>query len=242
MSSRTDEPPIELPKSREGPCLSLYQPTHRRHPDNQQDPIRFRNLVKTLEQSLRQKYPTREVRPLLQPFNDLAPDRDFWNHTQDGLAVLCAPDLFRIYKLQRRVPELAIVADSFHIKPLLRIVQSADRYQILGLSRGAIKLFEGNRDALDEIDLAPGVPRTIADALGHELTEPHRTVRSIGGVGGSSVAMHHGHGGKSDEIAIDIERFFRAADSSILAHHSRPSRLPLLLAALPEYHGVFRKI
>src|SRR5215813_14104752 len=212
MSLITDELPIELPRSTETPCLSLYQPTHRHHPDNQQDPIRFRNLVKTLEQSLRQKYPAREVRPLLQPLNELASDRDFWNHTQDGLAVLCAPDQFRIYKLQRRVPELAIVADSFHIKPLLRIVQSADRYQILGLSRGAIKLFEGNRDALDEIELAPGVPRTVADALGEELTEPHQTVRSLGGVGGSSVAFHHGHGGKSDEVAVDVERFFRAVD------------------------------
>lgn len=28
------------------PCLSLYQPTHATHPDNQQDVIRFRNLVK----------------------------------------------------------------------------------------------------------------------------------------------------------------------------------------------------
>ena len=130
MSLLTDELPVELPKSAEAPCLSLYQPTHRHHPDNQQDPIRFRNLVKTLEQSLRQKCPTREVRPLLKPFNDLASDRDFWNHTYAGLAVLCAPDLFRIYKLQRSVPELAIVADNFHIKPLLRIVRSADRYQI----------------------------------------------------------------------------------------------------------------
>ena len=242
MSLRADELPIEFPKSAEAPCLSLYQPTHRRHPENQQDPIRFRNLVKTLEQSLRQKYPTREVRPLLYPFNELASDRDFWNHVHDGLAVLCSPDLFRIYKLQRRVPELAIVADSFHIKPLLRIVQSADRYQILGLSRGAIKLFEGNRDALDEIDLAPGVPRTMADALGDELTEPHQTVRSVGGVGSSTVAKRHGQGSKSDEVAIDSDRFFRAVDVSILEHHSRPSGLPLLLAALPEYHGVFRKI
>ena len=40
--------------SHEAPCLSLYQPTHRHHPDNQQDPIRFRNLVKSMEQSLRQ--------------------------------------------------------------------------------------------------------------------------------------------------------------------------------------------
>ena len=242
MSLLADELPIQLPKSAEAPCLSLYQPTHRRHPENQQDPIRFKNLVKTLEQSLRQKYPAREIRPLLQPFNDLAADRDFWNHTQDGLAVLCAPDLFRVYKLQRPVPELAIVADSFHIKPLLRIVQSADRYQILAVSRGAIRLFEGNRDALDEIDLAPGVPRTMADALGTELTEPHATVRSLGGVGGSSVTVRHGHGGKSDEVAVDLERFFRAVDTSILEHHSRPSGLPLLLAALPEYHGLFRKI
>jgi len=242
MSLHTDELPIELPKSAEAPCLSLYQPTHRHHPDNQQDPIRFKNLVKTLEQSLRQQYPTREIRPLLQPFNDLASDRDFWNHTQDGLAVLCAPDLFRVYKLQRPVPELAIVADSFHIKPLLRIVQSADRYQILGLSRGAIKLFEGNRDALDEIELAPDVPRTIADALGAELTEPHQTVRSLGGIGGSRAAMRHGQGGRSDEVAVDLERFFRVVDASIMVHHSRPTGLPLLLAALPEYHGIFRKI
>ena len=48
---------------------------------------------------------------------------------------------------------VAIVADSFHTKPLMRIVQSADRYQILALSRDSARLFEGNRDRVDEIDL-----------------------------------------------------------------------------------------
>ncbi len=242
MSLQTDELPVALPTSGVRPCLSLYQPTHRRHPDNQQDPIRFRNLVRTLEQSLRQKYPTRDVRSLLEPLNELGRQDEFWNHTQDGLAVLRSPDLFRIYKLQRPVAELAIVADSFHVKPLLRITQSADRYQVLALSRAAIRLFEGNRDALDEIDLAAGVPRTIAEALGDQLTEPHQTVRSMGGAGGSSVAMHHGHGGRTDEAEIDTDRFFRAVDRAILDHHSRPSGLPLLLAALPEHQSIFRKI
>jgi|SRR6185369_3554586 hypothetical protein len=242
MIPLTDELPTELPVSHDAPCLSLYQPTHRHHPDNQQDVIRFKNLVKQLEQSLRQKYSTREIRPLMEPFQDLERRHDFWNHTQDGLAILAAPDLFRIYRLQRPVAELAIVADSFHTKPLLRITQSADRYQVLGLSRGAIKLFEGNRSALDEIDLDPGVPQTITDALGDELTEPHQTVSSYGGVGGSSGAMRHGHGGKKDEIDNDAERFFRAVDRSILERHSRPSGLPLILAALPEHQGVFEKI
>jgi hypothetical protein len=241
MNSRVNDYPSGLLKAHEPPCLSLYQPTHRHHPDNQQDPIRFRNLVKAMEESLRQKHPTREVQPLLAPFQALAGDHDFWNHTLDGLAVLGAPGMFRVYRLQRPVAELVIVADSFHIKPLMRILQSADRYQVLGLSRGEIKLFEGNRDALDQIELADGVPRTITEALGDELTEPHLTVASYG-MGTTGPAMHHGHGSRKDEIDIDAERFFRAVDRAILEHHSQPSGLPLLLAALPEHHTLFRQV
>jgi hypothetical protein len=223
------------------PCLSLYLPTHRRHPQNQQDPIRFKNLLTVLEHSLLGRGSAAEADSLLNPFRSLAGDRGFWKHTWDGLAVLGAAGLFRVINLQRPVSELAIVANSFHIKPLLRILQSADRYQVLSLDRRQIKLFEGNRDNLDEVELAAGVPRTITEALGAELTEPHQTVASYGGTGpGSSVS--HGHGSKKDEVDIDEERFFRAVDRAILEHHSRPSGISLIVAALAEYHTPFRQI
>lgn len=225
----------------DAPCLSLYQPTHRHYPGNQEDPIRFRHLVQELEQSLENKYSEREIRSLLEPFEELGRDQDFWNHTLDGIAVLCAPGLFQVYALQRPVSELAIVADSFNTKPLRRLLQSSDRYQVLGISLDEVKLYEGNRDALDEIELAPNVPRTINEALGEELTEPHQTVASYGGTGHGS-SMHHGHGGKKDEVDIDADRFFRAVDHAVLQHHSRPSGLPLMLAALPEHHGIFHQI
>ena len=224
------------------PCLSLYQPTHRHHPENRQDPIRFRNLVKDLETSLRQKYPLVETRLLLKPFKDLARNQDFWNHMLDGLAVLGGPSLFRIFRLQRPVAALAVVADSYHTKPLRHFLQSVGRYQVLGLSLGKMQLFEGNRDALDEIDPAPGVPRTIIEALGDELTGPHKTVASYGGVGLGSMPMHHGQGGRKDEVDKDAERFFRAVDRALLEHHSRPSGLPLILATLPEHQHLFRKV
>jgi hypothetical protein len=51
--------------------------------------------------------------------------------------------------------------------------------------------------------------------------------------------MHHGHGGKEFEVDSDAERFFRAVDRAVLEHHSQPSRLPLILAALPEHHHMF---
>jgi hypothetical protein len=232
----------ELTSAHQPPCLSLYQPTHRRHPENQQDPIRFRNLVKELETSLRQKYPAVETRRLLEPFEALTHDHDFWNHTLDGLAVLGGPGLFRVFQLQRTVAELAVVADSFHTKPLRRFLQSVDRYQVLGLSLRKIQLFEGNRDALDEIDPAPEVVRTITDDVGNELTEPNQSVASYGSGGGVSRPTPHSQGGPKDVEDIDADRFFRAVDRAVLEHHSKPSDLPLILAALPEHHHRFRQV
>lgn len=224
------------------PCLSLYQPTHRHHPDNRQDPIRFRNLVRELEQSVRNQSPATDVGALLAPFERLAANTEFWAHRLDGLAVFAAPGLFEYFETQRPVTEFVIVADSFHTKPLRRLLQSSDRYQLLGLSRSRVRLFEGDRDVLDEVPLAPGVPHTIADALGEELSEPNRTVAVHGGGSPGSAAITHGHGEKSDLLDADTERFFRAVDRAILDHHSRPSGLPLILAALPEHHASFRQV
>jgi hypothetical protein len=240
MKTTTPDDLRALRAPHESPCVSIYQPTHRHHPDNAQDPIRFRNLMTGAEESLRQKYPNVAVRQLLEPFRALADDGEFWNHTLDGLAVFGSPGTFRVLPFQRRVPELTVVAESFHIKPLLRFLQSADRYQVLCLGRSEARLYEGNRDALDEVDLAEGAPRTITEALGDQLTSPHQTVGSYAGAG--SPGMHHGHGGRSDEVGSDTERFFRAVDRAILEHHSRPSGLPLILAALTEHHDVFRRV
>src|SRR5690625_897671 len=238
MDTLVKDYPTELLNAHEPPCLSLYQPTSRLHPENQQDPIRFRNLVKAMDESLRQKYPTREVQPLLAPFQALANDDYFWKQNLDGLAVLGAPGMYRVYRLQPPVAELAVVADSLHIKPLIRIHQSADRYQILGLSRKEIRLFEGNRHVLDMIEPAPGVPRTLTEVVGEEIKEPHLLTRAYG-TGAGSPAIHQGQGAGSDLVDTETEQFFRAVDRAILEHHSRPSRLPLLLAALPEHLSLF---
>lgn len=224
------------------PCLSLFQPTHRTHPENRQDPIRFRNLMKALETSLRETYPTAEAEAMLVPFEALASDTDFWNHTLDGLAVFGSEGTFQVLRLAQPVAELVVVADSFHTKPLRHYLQSLGRYQVLALSLGAMRMYEGNQLALDELELLAGVPRTLEDALGDELTEPFLNVGSHGGSGGEHNPMHHGQGGKADEAPNDADRFFRAVDRAVMDHYSKPSGLPLILAALPEHHLRFHAV
>jgi hypothetical protein len=237
-----------LPKllvEQQSPCVSLYMPTHRRHPENQQDPIRFRKLLQELENTIGRTYPDQKMDDVLGELHTLAHETEFWNHRTDGLGILFAPGLYEIFDLQRPVAELLVIGDSFHIKPLLRSLQATDRYQILGLNRHEAKLYEGNRDTLDEIELDEGVPGTIEEALGSELSESHSTVASYGGSGGRGhgvPSMHHGHGHKKDEVNNDNERFFRAVDRAILEHHSQRSKLPLVLAALPEHHDLFHRV
>jgi hypothetical protein len=226
----------------EAPCLSLYMPTNRHHPDNRQDPIRYKNLLKEMEQSLLQKYSSEETKTFLAPLEPLTQDDEFWNNSLDGLSVFSAPNFLQIVKLPIPVETLAVVADSFHTKPLRKYLQSTDRYHLLGLSRHEFTLFEGNRHSLDEIDLSEDIPKTIEEALGEELTDEHTTVASYGGSAGDSNAMHHGHGGKKDQVDLDAERFFRVVSKEVEENYSKPLGLPLVLAALPEHHHLFQKV
>ncbi|APW63280.1 hypothetical protein [Paludisphaera borealis] len=225
------------------PCLSLYQPTHRTFPDRHQDPIRYRNQVTELEESLRQKYPKCEAQSLLEPFRALTDDRDFWSYTHDGLAVFGSTGAFQAFRLQRSVPELAVVADSLHIKPLVRFVQSADRYQVLCLRRDDVKLYEGNRDALDAVDMAAEIPRTNAEALGEGApNKPERSTDVYGGSAKGDAVARSGHGSEKDVAEGNAERFFRAVDRGILEHHSLSAPLPLILVSATENHDIFRRV
>jgi hypothetical protein len=196
----------------QSPCLSLYQPTHRVQPDSAQDRVQFRRGIEDLSQALSHAFGVHDVQTLLDAFHHLANDADFWDHTLDGLAVFASPLGFRAFVLPHRVPAQTTVGSGFYTAPLRRFLQSVDRYQVLCLSRDQARLFEGNRDALEELVLGPEVP-----ANADQVRIPE--------------------GGTLDE-----DRYFRALDLALLKHHSKPSGLPLILAALPEHQHRFRQL
>lgn len=228
----------------EAPCVSLYQPTHRTFPDTQQDPIRFRNLVRGAEASLAALGDTDGHAALLAPLHALLEDDAFWRRRTEGLACFASPGRFELFDLVRPVPERVVVADSFHVKPLHRIVQSAERFMVLALDRAHARLYEGDRDALHEVTIT-AFPTTLTDALGDQVTEEHVYGSvPVGGAGRmqGQGSIGHGQGQRKDEIDVDVERFFRIIARGVLDTYSRPTQLPLILCALAEYHTPFRGI
>lgn len=212
------------------PCISIYMPVSAAFPGEKEDPVRYRDLLDKATEELRVGYPTVQIDELIGACRDLVGEREFWNHRLSGIAVFCSPDLRMLVDLPRQVSQTMIVADSFHTKPLIRLLQAMDRYQVLCLTRKDVRLLEGDRDSLQEVPLF-NVPRTIEEAFAREERmaggDPSRPLgRAPGIVTGK----------------IELERWFRTVDNGIWKNHSRDSGLPMILCALPENQSAFRAV
>lgn len=219
------------------PCLSLYMVAHRTQPERRDDQTRYRALMRQLEDSLATGVQESLAQTLMAPFRELEGDEAFWNSRKEGIAVFSAPGFFEAHHLERGVPELAVVADSFHVKPLLRVLQTLDTYHVLTLTREHVALYVGDRDGLTNVDLGPNAPFSINDVLGEELTTRNVSRSSSGGA-----FRVVAHSTAEDEKERDTERFFRAIDRSIMEYASQPTGLPLILVGLPQHLSVFHQV
>ena len=232
----------ELLSTEQAICLSLYMPTHRVHPGKLQNPIRYKNLVKQLEESLLKKYSAESIQKYLRPMEALISGNDFWNHTLNGLAVFCSDGIFEVIGLHEPVNELAMVANTFHTKPLRQSIQAVDHYHVLAINQHEYHLYEGNRHSLNEVELETEVPKTLVEALGAELTGRQSPVGSYGSTQRGTANMHGQMGDRKDEMEKDAERFFRVISNMVEEKYSKPTGFPLILAALPEHHHLFHKV
>lgn len=225
------------------PIFSVYMPTHRTHPDNAQDARIFSKLVEQFDSVKTEYAKDPDIRRIFDEFDALATNYHFWQHTWEGLAVFATRNSFDVYRLRRSVQPLAIVADTAHTKPFLKYLQTKDRYHLLVLTTNTAQLYEGDRYQLDEVDLSQeGVPESMIEALDHELRDLHATLAAYHTATGEAWDVAQNHGLRKTDIDNDIEQFFRKVDQAVAAAYSNPSGLPLILAALPEHHHLFRRV
>ena len=196
--------------------VSLYMPTHPIGSEQQQNPIRLKNLLTRLKKDLTEyglRRPT--IEGLLQPAEELLLDRNFWQHQGEGLAVFLSNNFFRTFRLSANFEELLIIANNFHIKPLLPLLSNEGKFYILAINLNGIKLFLGTRDTISEVELN-GIRTNIEEALWMDEPERHldmHTATSSTGRGAGS-AIFHGQGIR-DEDKTNILRFFHYFDQEL---------------------------
>jgi hypothetical protein len=214
------------------PCVSIYVPTSRRFPEKRQDPIRYRKLVDTAAALLKQASNVPDAEGMIAALRALEQE-PHWERSLDGFVVFLSPALAVAYRVPASVPEIAVVADTFHVKPLLRLRHEVSRYFVLTLSQKASQLYEGSPLGASAVDV-PGLPRSLTDALG--AVENERRSKTVHGGG----VAYHGSGLGKEETKEDLLSYFRVIDKA-LREHLHGERAPLLLAAVKYYQPIYRE-
>ena len=234
----------ELMRKEQQWCVSIYMPTHRTGTDAQQDPIRLKNLLREAEKHLSARgVGTRAVQKMLEPASLLLQDSNFWQHQSDGLAIFLSSNRIRRYRLPLNFEELVVVIDYFHIKPLLPLFTGDGQFSILALSQNYIRLLNGTRDSVSEVDIGQ-VGGSLAEAIpsiNHQKNLQLHTSGFTGGISGSGSATFHGQGGGSDESdKNELLRYFHLVSDG-LTEFLQGDRIPLVLAGVEYLLPIYKE-
>jgi len=225
-----------LLESAENPAVSIYMPTHRVG-DIEQDPIRLKNLLREAEaRLLNYGLRTADARALLEPVERLLADFHFWQHQSDGLATFRSPGVFQHYELPLSFKELVVVAERFHIKPLVPLFSEDGGFYVLAISQSHVRLLQCTRYHVQEVT-PEDVPSSLADALKYDDPEKQLQFRTTGPGG---VTIYHGHGISKDYDKVNILRYFQQVDRG-LQRVLKDEHAPLIIAAVDYLHPLYRE-
>jgi len=223
-----------------GTGISIYMPTH---PvvDTKQDQIRLKNLLRRGEKELIDSgMRSTEARHLLEPAEKLSADDFFWQHQGEGLAIFSAPGAFRHFRLPYSPQELVVVADSFHVKPLISLLSGDGLFYVLAVSQNAVRLLQCSSDNVWMIT-PESVPASLAEALKYDEFQKHLQFHTGTGSGpGERAAIFHGQGVGTDDAKDNILRYFRQIDHG-LHELLREEQVPLVIAGVDYLHSIYRQ-
>jgi hypothetical protein len=233
----------QLVERRSGPCISIYLPTFRAGVDTLQNPIRFKNQLREAERRLVElNLRSVSVREMLGPMRDLVDQYEFWQHQSDGLAMFRSGDFYCYFRVPVEFDELVVVADRFHLKPLLRLFAWDGNFYVLALSRNSVRMLECTRYRVDELELPEAVPGSLAEVAGVNVGEDQLQVHSVGqGPGGGRTGVFHGHRGGGEMERVRLAQYFREIDRG-LRDVLRDERAPLVLAGVDYLFPIYRSV
>ncbi len=178
---------LSLVGKAQNPSVSIYLPTHVKGEEVQQDPIRFKNLLKKAEQQLQDHEIEQEkIDQLLNKARKLLDQPMFWQHADKGLAVFITDDLFEYYRVPLNFKEHVMVEDHFLITPLLPMTTLDGTYCILTLSQKNMRLLKCTRDSVEPIVL-DDAPTSLEEFQQYDVYEEHLQHHSGQGGGNNAI-------------------------------------------------------
>ena len=137
-----------LRKEKSNPCVTISLNTHRTHPDNAQDTINLKDLLKEAEKRVLDEFQKRDVTSLLEKIATIQGEIDV-NHNLDSLHIFLSNDTQEYVRSPWPASHNRVnVSESFAVRPLIKQMNRSEPYLIMSLSQKSIHLFEAINDGI----------------------------------------------------------------------------------------------
>lgn len=120
------------------------------------DIVRFReklkNLLETAEEHLSPVLSAADKKQFLSPVKALGFDSEALRQIKGNIAIFRKNNFFQFISLPVEVKETCVVADTFHIKPMIKWAQQDQEFLIVGLTVDGALIYKGSQTKLNQID------------------------------------------------------------------------------------------
>lgn len=227
----------------EGERVSIVMPTHGAAPDNRQDPLQFKALLREAETTLvHGGMKVSEAAALLSEARDFAEDGLVWRPRPGGLAVFICDEGTRVFRTPVALDPAVSVGDRFLVRPLLAAADRGERFFVLALSQHSVRLYRGTRETMTEVDLGD-MPTDILDALRvdgfEEQLQSHSAAGAATAGGGRRAVIFHGSGAETGSTTRYVTEFVKRVSAGLKdLVHDREA--PFVVAAVAELAAMYR--
>jgi hypothetical protein len=162
----------ELLGVRDFPCVSILAPTERRVPENRQNGIRLKNLIKRAHDLLDRDFPRRAILAVHERLDELA--RTLVSQPAlDGIGLFVSRAVARREDFPFAVPERVVIDREFALREVVFALNRTVRYRVLVLGERPTRLLSGLSEHLVEV---------TNDDFPAEYERPGELVETPGGV------------------------------------------------------------
>lgn len=138
----------KLAAEKSTPCVSISLNTHRAFPENAQDEIMLKNLLKEAENRVIAEFGQRPSSSLLEKIAAVSSEIDH-NYNLDSLHIFLSNDTQEIIKSAWSVNENKThISETFALRPVIKDYLRTEEYLILLLSQGGVKLYKALNDSI----------------------------------------------------------------------------------------------
>ena len=224
--------------------VSLFASMQRAGREVRQNEIRWKNILKDARQQLLDAGLEEDAADkYLKPANDKVSDAEFWQHQSDGLAMFLSDSGMQEFSSPISFEQKIVVANQYHLRPLLPIVNDGKHCFVLATSPNRVRLLEIVDETIEDVE-PKDLPDNLRDALNIDEYVTALQCHSIsdGSANGKQAAAFHGHGGSDPDVKKqdEILQYFHRLDNA-LSQYFGSEDVPLVFAGVDYLFPIFQQ-